>query len=293
MLHALPRSTVVAEVLAEASDVLGQDVQAFDTPDALRGAVATQLALLIAGVACARQLTREAGAPDAVAGLSIGAYAAAVCAGVITFGDALRLVDRRARLMAAAWPVGYGMSAILGLDVAALAPLIAEVHSSGSPVFLANFNAPTQLLIAGSRAAMTRVGLLAMERGATSVTPLAIATPSHCSLLEPQASQLAELMAGVDCAAPRMDVYSASCARVMRDPRQLADDLARNVARAVLWHDTATLAYERGVRLIVEMAPGDVLTKLATIGFPQVVAVAASSTRADSIALLMARERSV
>jgi malonate decarboxylase epsilon subunit len=290
MLHALPRSTIVADVLAEASDVLGQDALALDCVDALRGAPETQLALLIAGVASARRLMQEAAAPDAVAGMSIGAYAAAVCAGVIEFADALRLVDRRARLMAAAWPVGHGMTAILGLDVGALAPLIAEVNSAGSPVFLANFDAPAQLVIAGSRAAMERVGLLALARGATAVTPLAIATPSHCPLLEPQARQLAELMASVAFKVPRIDVYSASCARVVHDPRRLADDLARNLARPVLWHDTATLAYERGVRLMVEMAPGDVLTKLATIAFPQVVAVAASNTRADSIALLMERE---
>ncbi len=290
MLRALPRTAIVADVLSEASGVLGRDALALDTADALRGTVATQLALLVAGVACARQLMQEAGAPDAVAGLSIGAYAAAVCARVIAFADALRLVDLRARLMAAAWPAGYGMSAILGLDVATVTSLIAEVHSPASPVFLANLNAPTQLVIAGSRAAMVRVGLLAMARGA-SVAPLAIATPSHCALLEPQARQLAEAMAGVARSAPRIEVYSASLARVVRDPAGLVDDLARNLARPVLWHDTLTLAHERGVRLAVEMAPGDVLTRLATAAFPESVAVAASGTRADSIALLMARER--
>ncbi len=290
MLRALPRTAIVADVLSEASGVLGRDALALDTADALRGTVATQLALLVAGVACARQLMQEAGAPDAVAGLSIGAYAAAVCARVIAFADALRLVDLRARLMAVAWPAGYGMSAILGLDVAAVTPLIAEVHSPASPVFLANLNAPTQLVIAGSEAAMVRVGLLAMARGA-SVAPLAIATPSHCALLEPQARQLAEAMAGVARAAPRIEVYSASLARVVRDPAGLVDDLARNLARPVLWHDTLTLAHERGVRLAVEMAPGDVLTRLATAAFPESVAVAASGTRSDSIALLMARER--
>ena len=81
----------------EASDTLGRDVLTLDSEAALQSSVAVQLALLVAGVAMSRCLVELAGPPDAVAGLSIGAYPAAVVAGVIGFADALRLVERRAR----------------------------------------------------------------------------------------------------------------------------------------------------------------------------------------------------
>ena len=291
MLHALPRVATIRDTLAEASDTLGREVLALDTEEALRSSVAVQLSLLCAGVAAGRHLMEIAGAPDAVAGQSIGAYPAAVIAGVVSFADALRLVERRAQLMEAAFPNGYGMTAVLGLDLSALGPLVAQVHGEGWPVYLANINAPTQLVIAGSAEAMTRVGALAQARGAHGIKRVAINVPSHCALLDAPAAALAETMAAVPVAAPRLRVFSASLGRELRDPTRIADDLARNMARPVLWHDTTALAYARGVRLSVEMPAGNVLTKLSAVAFPDVIAVAVSETRVDSIALLMQRER--
>jgi malonate decarboxylase epsilon subunit len=291
MLRALPPVPTIRDTLAEASDILGRDVLALDTEEALRSSAAVQLALLCAGVAMGRHLVQVAGAPDAVAGLSIGAYPAAVIAGVLNFGDALRLVDRRARLMHAAFPLGYGMTAILGLELSALSPLVAQVHDVGSPVYLANINAPTQLVIAGSVEAMARVATLAQARGAHGIKPVAISVPSHCALLDGPAAALVEAVATVPISAPRLRVFSASLGRELRDPARIAGDLACNMARPVLWHDTTTLAHERGVRLSIEMPPGNVLTKLAVVAFPDAIAVAASETRIDSLALLMQRER--
>jgi malonate decarboxylase epsilon subunit len=291
MLRALPALPEVGDTLAEASDVLGREVLALDTDDALRSSVAVQIALLVAGVAMSRHLIANAGPPDAVAGLSIGAYAAAVVAGVLTFADALKLVERRARLMEAAFPHGYGMTAILGLEVAALTPLIAQVHSAASPVFLANVNAPTQIVIAGAAAAMARVAALAQARGAHGVKPVAISVPSHCALLDAPAAALAQAVAAVPMVPPRIRLFSASLGRELRDPARIADDLAHNMARPVLWHDTTTLAYERGVRLSVELPPGNVLTRLGEVAFPDALWVAAADTRADTLAVLMHRER--
>ena len=139
--------------LDEAGGVLGVDARTLDGAAALASTVAAQLALLVAGVAAARLFEREAGPPDAVAGLSVGAYPAAVTAGVLGFADALALVRRRGELMQAAYPDGrHGMLAILGLDEAALAPLVAQVHRADAPVHLANLNAPTQLVLAASAA---------------------------------------------------------------------------------------------------------------------------------------------
>ena len=291
MLHALPQNALVREVMDEASDVLGRDALALDSDAALRSSVAVQLALLISGVGAARHLIHEAGLPDAVAGLSVGAYPAAVVASVLSYADALRLVERRARLMEAAYPGGYGMTAILGLECAALEPLIAQVHSAVSPVYLANINAPTQLVVAGAHAAMARVAELAQTRGAYAARPVAISVPSHCPLLDAPAAELALAMADVPVAAPRLRYFSASLGRVLSAPVRIADDLARNMALPVKWHDTTVLAHELGVRLSIEMPPGSVLTKLAGLAFPQALSVAAADTRTDTLAVLMARER--
>ena len=112
MLHTLPDHPETARTLAEATAALGRDVLALDDAAALRSTVAVQLVLLVAGVAFARVLAAEGAAPGMVAGLSIGAWPAAVVAGVLDFADAVRLVELRARLMEDAYPSGYGMTAI-------------------------------------------------------------------------------------------------------------------------------------------------------------------------------------
>jgi len=140
MLHALPASPQVHHTLSEASDTLARDVLTLDSAQALESSFSVQLALLVAGVAMSRCLAELAGPPDAVAGLSIGAYPAAVVAGALRFADALRLVERRAGLMEAAFPSGYGMTAVLGLALPALEALVAEVHAKDSPVYVANVN---------------------------------------------------------------------------------------------------------------------------------------------------------
>jgi len=128
-----------------------------------------QLCLLIAGVAATRLLAQRGHQPELVAGLSIGAYPAAVIAGALTFADALKLVALRGELMQQAYPHGYGMSAITGLTQAQLEPLLAEIHTATQPLYLANFNAQRQLIVAGRDTA-----LAALE-------PLARAAPAACS----------------------------------------------------------------------------------------------------------------
>ena len=291
MLHDLPQEGMVRDCIAEANDTLHIDVLTLDSEADLKSTVSAQLCLLVAGVAMARHLGAEAGAPDAVAGLSIGAYAAAVTASVLAYGDALRLVHRRARLMESAYPTGYGMTAILGLEQAVLAPLIAQVHSAASPVYLANINAPTQLVLAGADAALQRVAALAQAAGAHAAKPIAIGVPSHCELLAEAAAALSIEASRVAVSAPRLRYYSASLGRELRDGARIVGDLANNMAVPVRWHETNVLTGEHGARLAVEMPPGNVLTKLSAIAaLADGVAVAAADTRVDTIVELMARE---
>ncbi|MGA3799655.1 malonate decarboxylase subunit epsilon [Pseudomonas fluorescens] len=282
MLARLPRET-----LNEASDLLGEDVTQLDSAEALQSTRAVQLCLLIAGVAASRQLAM---APDYVAGLSIGAYPAAVVAGALGFSDALHLVSLRGELMQQAYPQGYGMTAIIGLDLAMVEGLLARVHSEEMPVYLANINTDNQVVIAGSDAAMKAVAELAKGCGAGLVKRLAVSVPSHCPLLEAPAQRLAEAFAKVPLQTPKMGYLSGSRARPLIKPEALRDDLAFSMCRIVDWRGTVQSAYERGVRLQIELPPGAVLTGLARRVFEQGTVIAFDGARLDTLQALMREE---
>jgi malonate decarboxylase epsilon subunit len=284
MLHRLPRETV-----NEASDVLGEDAWLLDSADALKSTRAVQLCLLIAGVAAARQLSLTA---DYVAGLSIGAYPAAVVAGALDFSDALHLVSLRGELMQQAYPQGYGMTAIIGLELATVEGLLAQVHSIDSPVYLANINADNQVVIAGSDGAMNAVAELAKGCGAGLAKRLAVSVPSHCPLLDAPAKTLAEAFAKVQLKTPTLGYLSGSRARPVTRIDALRDDLALSMCRVVDWRGTVQSAYERGVRLQIELPPGAVLTGLARRVFEQGTVMAFDGARLDTLQALLREEGS-
>ncbi|WP_322615165.1 malonate decarboxylase subunit epsilon [Pseudomonas sp. BIC9C] len=284
MLARLPR-----EILNEASDLLGEEVTQLDSAEALQSTRAVQLCLLIAGVAASRQLGM---APDYVAGLSIGAYPAAVVAGALSFSDALHLVSLRGELMQQAYPQGYGMTAIIGLDLATVEGLLARVHSAETPVYLANINADNQVVIAGSDVAMKAVAELTKGCGAGLAKRLAVSVPSHCPLLEAPAQRLADAFARVPLQTPKVGYLSGSRARPLIKPEALRDDLAFNMCRIVDWRGTVQSAYERGVRLQIELPPGAVLTGLARRVFEQGTVIAFDGARLDTLQALMREEGS-
>lgn len=290
MLHDLPAEPAVRACLDEAAAVLNEALCDLDSAEALRGTRAVQLCLLIAGVAGARLLTARGLKPDYVAGLSIGAYAAAVVADALSFADALRLVALRGQLMQQAYPQGYGMTAILGLDLNRIERLLAEVNGPQSPVFLANINAENQLVIAGSRAAMQAVGERARAAGAGAVKPLAVSVPSHCALLTEPAARLNEAFATVTLRRPAVRYLSGSSARLLSETDALRDDLANNMCRIVDWYGTLQTAFERGVRLHLELPPGSVLSGLARRVFEPGMAVAFQGARLDTLDALLRQE---
>lgn len=263
MLHSLSQTFPCQTWLDKASEALGEDVMALDTADALKRTRAVQLCILIAGVVMAHRLIQEKMLPDFVGGLSIGAFPAAVTSGALDFTDALKIVSLRGELMENAWPAGYGLSAISGLIEKDVETLIAAVHSPDNPVYLANYNATDQFVIAGSEAAMQAVLEKAREKGATKTDRLAVAVPSHCPLLGQAVQKLFEAIRQVPFKRPAIAYLSGSTGRVLWQPERIADDLAFNMARPLYWANAMTAAYERGVRLAVEMPPGSVLTGLA------------------------------
>lgn len=285
MLHRLPEGA--GPLLEEASDTLGHQVLGLDSQQALQSTRAVQLCLLLTGVAWARRLLQQSPAPDYVAGLSIGAYPAAVTAGALAFADAVRLVALRGELMQRAYPQGYGMTALSGLDLASVERLLVE---AGGEVYIANLNSENQIVIAGSEAAMAAVAQRARSLGQGVARRLAVSVPSHCPLLDAPAAELAEAFAAVELRRPIITYLSGSSARPIHDPQRLRDDLAGNMARVVDWRATLRNAYERGVRLHLEIPPGSVLSGLARQVFANGRVVAIESTRLDSVDALMRQE---
>lgn len=289
MLHALPAHPETTRTLEETAAALGTDPLGLDTAAALASTVATQLCLLAAGVAMARVLAAHGAVPAMVAGLSIGAYPAAVTAGVIAYPDAVRLVARRAALMEQGYPSGYGMWAISGRPAERLEALVARIHSAATPVYVANLNAPRQQVIAGADEALHACGALALAAGATRAERLAVGVPSHCALLDAQALAMRDAFDGVALTRPQATYISGSSARALFDPAAIRDDLAFNMARQVHWSDAARHAWERGARLALEMPSGTVLSALTAPVFEGGTVLCCENNRLDTVLALLAR----
>lgn len=282
-LHRLPEHPAVKQALDEAAEALRLDVLMLDTAAALLSTRNVQLSVLIAGVAVARALSYEGMQVDAAAGLSVGAFGAAVACGALRFADALALVKIRGEYMEQAYPKGYGMVAIAGLDERQVAAILGRVGGAGAQVYLANINAPTQIVVSGADLALEAVMKLAREQGARRAESLAVSTPSHSPLLHAVSERLAAAMRTVEFQTPQASYVSNRRARVVRDAAGVREDLILNVENVVHWHDSVTVLYELGVRFFVEPPPGQVLTRLAQQAFPMARAIAAEEVPLRSI----------
>lgn len=274
MLHVLPDHPAVAAVLQEASEILGHDVRDLDAQDVLASTVSTQMAIYTAGVAMARTLAAEGCKPDAVAGLSVGAYAAAATSGALPFGDGLRLVNKRARMMEEMFPSGYGLSAIIGLAEGQVAELVAQASTPEHPVFIGNLNSLDQIVVAGAEAGLDKVVDLAKAAGCKKAERLAVRVPSHCPLLEGVAQTLLASVTALPPTPVRARYITNRRARPTKDCLKIREDMATNIAHSVRWHDGTQVLVEMGTTLFVEMNPGHVLTNLAAAAFPQARAMA-------------------
>lgn len=269
MLDAWGDHPVVARTLQEASDALGEDLATLiheGPKEALGLTTNTQPVMLVAGVAAYRVWMAEVGvAPLAVAGHSLGEYAALVAAGVLTLAQATPLVRLRAQAMQDAVPVGVGaMAAILGMDAARVAALCSEVTkefgvSSGEVVEAANFNDPAQTVISGSKAAVDRACALLKAQGAKRALLLPVSAPFHSSLMLPAALRLKERLADVVFAAPQVALVNNIDVAVEVDPDRIRDALYRQAFGPVRWVETVQSIKRRGIEHVVECGPGKVL----------------------------------
>ena len=278
MLHNLPDHPAVARTLDEVSESLHADVRELDSAEALRSTVSVQLALLASGVAVARALIEEGVKPQAVAGLSVGAFAAAVAADVLSLADGARVVKERAEDMVKLYPQGYGLAAIVGLTENQVSTLVEQTCTDQDPVYVGNINAPRQIVIAGSNGAMDKVLEAARKGGARKAVRLNVSEPSHCPLLQPVADALRQSLGAMHLHEPKMIYIANVTGRALRSAQAVSEDLATNIAHGVRWYDATTVLEELGCRLFLEMPPGHVLGELAREAFADVRTLAIGET---------------
>ena len=278
MLNAFADHAIVRETVQEASDALGQDLGkliAEGPADDLNLTTNTQPVMLTAAYAIYRAWQAAGGpAPVIVAGHSLGEYTALVAASALAFRDAVPLVRFRAQAMQTAVPVGEGgMAAILGLDDDTVRAVCAEAASAGV-VEAVNFNAPSQVVIAGHKGAVERACELAKAAGAKRALLLPVSAPFHSSLLKPAADVLAGALAAVNVAAPQIPVINNVDVASPTEPGAIRDALVRQAWHPVRWVETLRAMKAQGVTHVIECGPGKVLAGLTKRIDPELTGLA-------------------
>jgi [acyl-carrier-protein] S-malonyltransferase len=272
MLDAWGDHRAVRETLAEASEALHEDLAVLihaGPHEALGLTANTQPVMLAADVALWRVWRAEdgapmAGRPVALAGHSLGEYAALVAAEALPLADAVPLVRLRAQAMQEAVPVGQGaMAVILGLDrdrVKAGCAQTSQTLGADEVVEAVNFNDPVQTVIAGTQAAVEKTCHILKQQGAKRVLPLPVSAPFHSSLMRPAAERLKTALAQVPLATPKIPVVNNIDVAVESDPARIRDALYRQAFGPVRWVECIRKLKALGAQVVVECGPGRALT---------------------------------
>ena len=257
------KHSLVKDLFVEASDILGVDMWAMTQEgpiEALSQTENTQPALLIAGVAAWRVWQKLGGLnPSIMAGHSLGEYTALVAAGSISFADGVALVRDRGRYMQEAVPEGEGgMAAIIGLEDQQVINVCAEV-AENDVLQAVNFNAPGQVVIAGSAAAIQRAAPAMKEAGAKRALPLPVSIPAHSALMSPASARLAERLTGIDVKVPAIPVLHNCNVQIAQTADEVKSNLVSQIDSPVRWVESVVLMHQQGVDSFIESGPGKVL----------------------------------
>jgi len=254
----------VKETFDEASTVLGYDLWEVITSgpeEKLNSTDVTQPAMLAAGVAIWKLWNEKNGEqPAYMAGHSLGEYTALVCAGVMEFKDAIKLVSSRGKYMQEAVPAGTGsMAAILGLEDDAVREVCSDATSAEQIVEAVNFNSPGQVVIAGHAAAVERATELAKEKGAKRAVILPVSVPSHCQLMKPAADKLAADLEAISLSTPNVPVWNNVDVQTANSADDIKQALIKQLYQPVRWVEIIQNMASQGVDRIIECGPGKVL----------------------------------
>ena len=221
-----------------------------------------------------------------VAGHSLGEYSALAAAGSLSLADTARLLRIRGDAMQEAVPVGEGaMAAILGLEIDEVRD-VAETAGQGDVCAAANDNAPGQVVVSGTRAAVERAIDIAKARGARRALLLPVSAPFHCALMAPAAEAMADALAAIDIEPPVVPIVVNVLAEPVEEPAQIRHRLVDQVTGVVRWRESVEWMAAQGVTRLVEIGAGKVLSGLARRISPQLSGMAAGTP--DDIAKIAA-----
>lgn len=251
-------------VFDAADDALNEKLSTlcFEGPeDALKLTANTQPAILTVSIAAHAVFSKRSPVTAAfVAGHSLGEYSALVAAQAMTLPDAVRAVRARGTFMQDAVPAGVGaMSAVLGLAPEVVAEICVKA-AQGEVVSCANFNDPSQTVIAGHVKAVERAGELLKAAGAKRVLPLPVSAPFHCALMQPVVPRLEAVLGTFKN--PVVPVVSNVEAQPNVDGARIKDLLLRQVTGSVRWIESVQAMEKAGVTKLIELGPGKVLCGL-------------------------------
>ena len=285
------QNPIIEKTFNEASEVLGYDMWQLIQQGAqedINLTQRTQPILLTCSVAIWRLWNQKQGAlPSQMAGHSLGEWSALVCANVIDFADGLKIVEARGKFMQQAVPVGQGaMAAIIGLDDQAILEACTEASALGV-VDAVNFNAPGQVVIAGSNEAVERAMEICKDAGAKRALPLPVSAPFHTSLMKPAADNLADMVKAVTFRSPEMPIMHNVHAQNEQDPQAIKALMLEQIYSPVKWVDCVKQLKQSGVSTLVECGPGKVLSGLAKRIDRELTAVATESAADFDAALTL------
>jgi malonate decarboxylase epsilon subunit len=268
MLAALGDGSEVLETLTESAGplehVVPEGLAGLDSEPSLAGTVGAQLALLVGGVAAGRAAIAASGQPSALAGCGVGAFSAAVVAGVLRLDEAIRIVHLRARTMARMFSPPDGMAAVHGLSPERAGRLADAIGSAGAPLWLARVDSPEESVLAGSGGALQLLAERAPQAGADRVEPLAGTAPCHGPALRPVAAALTDALLRVPDRQPAVACVGNVSGDLLRTSTAVRADLAMSVATTVRWHDAISRLIGSGVETLIPTMPRGRLARLAS-----------------------------
>lgn len=260
-------------VFEEVDDALSQRLSRlmFEGPEAdLTLTENAQPALMAVSLAVIRVLREQGGLRFAetvrcVAGHSLGEYSALCAVGSLSVADTARLLKLRGQAMQKAVPVGAGaMAALLGADPEIAQAIVTEAaQATGEICAVANDNAPGQVVVSGSVAAVDRAIAIAAGKGLKRAVRLPVSAPFHCPLMVPAAQAMAEALANIDIQPPEVPLVANVTARTTSDPAEIRRLLVEQVCGMVRWRESVLFMKEQGVTNLVEVGSGKVLAGLA------------------------------
>lgn len=259
-------SAEARELYLFASEQIGEDIAkiSFEGPaETLKQTRFTQPAILLHSLAALKTLN---GALEAsfTAGHSLGEYGALVAAGSLTAKDAIRLVVKRSSLMERSSRETPGtMAAIIGLELKDVETLCAEVTGEQEIVVAANINSATQIAVSGHVNAIERIVALAKKRGAKRAIPLEVGGAFHSPLMRTAHDGMAEALTGIDIQTPTVTFVPNVTAEPVTETTEIRSLLQRQITAPVRWAQTMEFLGNSGVKQVIEIGPGKVLTSLA------------------------------